>query len=202
MINCVLCDLCSVSSKGSSKGAKKEVDERSRDDITEEIASEVIKNIAEIGEVADAEMHEAVQNINRLTGTASQNSDFVYLLMSRFSRPNLVKFNNVNGLTDRNNEQKYKTLKSIVFSESIKKFKAKEAQMRVAGQAMENCVKFLVNSKYLSDANIVQWSAMRADTEGLIKQMDEATGAAAAREQMAAEQQRAEQQRAEAGMRD
>ena len=155
-----------------------------REEIIESIATEVKKNLKEVDGVVDAEMKEAIEHIKQLANNASDNPDAIYVLMSRFTRPNLVKFNNVNGTTDVNNLQKIKTLKSILFSDTLKKFREKEANIKLIEQAMENCTKFIVHSRYLSDTGLVQWNIMRADTEKFIKSVDEAAGAAAAMERM------------------
>ena len=169
--------------QGASKAKLKE-DDLTREEIIESIATEVKKNLKEVDGAVDAEMKEAIEHIKQLANNASDNPDAIYVLMSRFTRPNLVKFNNVNGTTDVNNLQKIKTLKSILFSDTLKKFREKEANIKLIEQAMENCTKFIVHSKYLADAGFVQWNIMRADTEKFIKLIDEATGAAAAMERM------------------
>ena len=169
--------------QGAGK-AKLKDDDLAREEIIESIATEVKRNLKEVDGVVDAEMKEAIEHIKQLANNASDNPDAIYVLMSRFTRPNLVKFNNVNGTSDVNNLQKIKTLKLILFSDTLKKFREKEANIKLIEQAMENCTKFIVHSKYLSDTWLVQWSIMRADAEKFIKLFDEAAGAAAAMERM------------------
>ena len=169
--------------QGASKAKLKE-DDLTREEIIESIATDVKKNLKEFDGVVDAEKKEAIEHIKQLANNASDNPDAIYVLMSRFTRQNLVKFNNVNGTTDVNNLQKIKTFKSILFSDTLKKFREKEANIKLIEQAMENCTKFIVHSKYLSDTGLVQWNVMRADTEKFIKSVDEAAGAAAAMERM------------------
>ncbi|MFM7983123.1 MAG: hypothetical protein ACKPKO_27765 [Candidatus Fonsibacter sp.] len=110
--------------QGAIKPKLKE-DVLTKEEIIESIATEVKQNLKEIDGVVDADILEAIEHIKQLANNASDNLDAIHVLMIRFPSQNLVKFNNVNGTTDANNLQKIKTLKSILFADTLKKFREK-----------------------------------------------------------------------------
>ena len=76
-----------------------------REEIIESIAADVKKNLKEFDGVVDAEMKEAIEHIKQLANNASDNPDTIYVLMSRFRRQELAKFNIVHGAIDVNKSQ-------------------------------------------------------------------------------------------------
>jgi transcription termination factor Rho len=113
--------------QGASKAKLKE-DDLTREEIIESIATDVKKNLKEVDGVVDAEMKEAIEHIKQLANNASDNPDAIYVLMSRFTRQNLVKFNSVNGTTDVNNLQKYQDLEKRYCSRTLSSNSGKRMQ--------------------------------------------------------------------------
>ena len=104
--------------RASTGAAKKTEEEKSKDEIIDELKHVIDNTLKNVGSPKSLEFQQALGHIKKLAVEVERNPDSISDLLQMLDRGSLMKFNAVNGHNDKSMPQKIRVLKTI-FSTKI-----------------------------------------------------------------------------------